>query len=149
MKNILKIIKNKIVEFKKEYPVLLFFVFSNFLNALILRLLTSRSFLFRATLIDFGYVALFGFIALFLNNKTRRVYYRIFSFVFVAICIINSIYYNYYSSFVSVSLISTSVFLKDVSDAMADMAMKATDWIYLWQFVGLFIVLRKNKLKAV
>mgnify|MGYP003297294173 CR=1 FL=1 len=62
----------------------------------------------------------------------------------VAICVINSIYYNYYTSFVSISLLATSVFVKDVGDAVVDFAIQAKDWVYLWQFIGLFIVIKKS-----
>ena len=88
---------------------------------------------------------LIGALSMFIKGKGKNVYYVIFSFIMVALCVINSIYYNYYSSFVSVSLISTSVFVKDVGDAVVDLAIKLTDGIYFWQLIGLFIVFRKKK----
>ena len=99
MKGNISIVENikKIVhEIITNYSILVFFVISNFINALLLRLLTSRTFFFRATLIDLGFVLLLGMISLFLKKRTRNTYYAIVSFLLVAICIINSIYYNYY-----------------------------------------------------
>ena len=147
MKGNISIVENikKIVhEIITNYSILVFFVISNFINALLLRLLTSRTFFFRATLIDLGFVLLLGMISLFLKKRTRNTYYAIVSFLLVAICIINSIYYNYYSSYVSVSLISTSIFVKDVGDAVIDFAVKISDGIYLWQFIGLYMVIKKK-----
>ena len=90
------------VKIKKDYPILAFFVLSNFINAMILRLSTTGSFKFRATVIDFGFVMLIGVLSLFFKEKGRKRYYIIMSIVLVIICLVNSIYYNYYDSFVSV-----------------------------------------------
>ena len=138
---------NKIIEFlkkiKKDYPVLVFFVIANFLNAILLRLFTTGSFGIRATFIDLGFVILLASLSLVIKKKGRNLYYVLTSLFMVACCVINAIYYNYYTSFVSASLLATSVFVKDVGDAVIDFAIKPTDWIYLWEFIGLYIVIKK------
>ena len=143
--NEIKNIKDIIVKFRKKYSLLIFFVISNFINAMLLRLFTTQTFYIRATLIDLGFVMLLGVISLFFKNKSRRIYYGIVSFLLVLICVANSMYYNYYSSFVSVSLFSTSVFLKDVADTLVDFAIKPSDFIYIWQFVVILFMMRKKK----
>ncbi len=132
---------------KNDYPVMIFFTISNFINALLLRILTTGSFSIRAFLFDMGFVLLLGSLSMLVKKKNRNIYYIVVSFIMVACCIINSIYYNYYNSFVSISLLATSVFVKDVGDAVVDFALKASDWIYLWEFIGLYIVIKKNKNK--
>ena len=138
-------IKKNWNEFRKKYPLLLFFIVSNFVNALLLRLFTTQTFYIRATLMDLGLVLIAGILSLFLKNKSRRFYYGFMSFIFVFICVANSMYYNYYNSYVSVSLISTSVFLKDVADTMVDFAMRPADFLYIWQFILMLIMLKKKK----
>ena len=142
----LRDLKKKTQKIIKEQPLFTFFVIGNFINGVLFRLLTTGNFALRALLIDLGFVLLLGVLSLFIKKeKTRRVYYIIATFILIATCIINSMYYNYYASFVSVSLISTSVFLKDVGDTVTSLVMQPKDWIYLWVLVGMIILLRKKK----
>ena len=129
----------------KNNPVIITFILGNFLNAILLKAFTTGKFLFRAMIIDFGFVVGLTALSFLIKPKRRIHYYYIASLFMVAICVINSIYYNYYASFVSASLLATSVFVKDVGDAVSEFAIKITDWIYLWIFIGLFIVNKKSK----
>ena len=152
LKNI-KFTKLKNIKFKKivdncfkwikNNVVAIFFAFGNFLNAILLILLTTGKFLFRAMLLDFGFVFLLVAFSFLIKPKKRIYYYYVTSFLMVAICVVNTMYYNYYASFASVSLLATSAFAKDMGDVVSEFAMKTTDWIYLWIFVGLFIVNKK------
>jgi len=139
-------IKQFITKLKKNYQVVLFFLIGNFLNAILLRIFTTGHIGFRALFFDFSFVLFLSGIS-FLFKKKQVAYYYLTTILMVIICIINSIYYNYYGSFVSVSLLATSVFVKDVGDAVIDLALRITDLIYLWTIAGLFIVLRKNNKK--
>lgn len=139
-KNVLKCVD----EIKKN-PLLIMYVFGNFLNALLLKLFTTGKFLFRAMILDFGFVIILASLSFLFKPKKRVHYYYLTTLFMVAICIINSIYYNYYASFVSASLLATSVFVKDVGDAVSEFAIKVTDWLYLWIFIGLYIINKKHK----
>lgn len=141
----LKGVKKNLKKMINNQPIFFFFVGSNFINGILLRLLTTGTFAFRALLLDFGFVLSIGLISLLMKRKTRRIYYVIMSILLVATCVINSIYYNYYASYVSVSLISTSVFLKDVGDTVTALAIQAKDWIYLWEFIGIGLLLKRKK----
>ena len=141
--NFKKIVSNFIVFFRNN-PLVIFYVLGNVFNGLLLRLITTGHFEVRALFFDFAFVILFASFS-FLIRKSRRIkYYYITTFLMVAICIINSMYYNYYASFASVSLLSTSVFVKDMGDVVTEFAIKITDWIYLWIFFGLYFVNKKK-----
>ena len=129
----------------KKYPVLLYFIISNLINGLLIRLLTLGSFCFRAVFFDITIVFLLSGISLLIKKGSRNIYYVITSLIMVFICVVNSMYYNYYSSYVSVSLLATSVFALDVADAVVDFAIKTKDFVYIWQLIGLFICIRKYK----
>lgn len=144
MKIKFKKIVDLFVNIKNNYPVTLLFTVGNFINAIVLRLFTTGSFGIRALFFDFTFVMIMTGISFLIKKRNRTVYYFLATLFMVAICIINSIYYNYYESFVSASLLATSVFVKDVGDAVVDFALKATDWIYLWIFIGLFLVVKKT-----
>lgn len=149
MKKILKIIKDTFIDIKKNRPVLLFYVVANFINGVMIRFITTGTFAIRAMFFDLGFVMVLGSLSLLIKKKNNRIlYYYLTSLYMVACCVINAIYYNYYSSYVSISLLATSVFVKDVGDAVLDFAIKPTDWIYLWVFIGLYIVIKKSKDKG-
>lgn len=133
------------INFKDKYPVLSFYIISNFINSILLRLFTTGSFLIRPLFFDLGIVLLFGALSFFVKKDKKNIYYILTSILLIAICIINSMYYNYYNSFVSVSLLATSVFVKDFGDVIVDFALNLKDWTYLWQIIVLILVIIKNK----
>ena len=143
-KEIFKKLFNDMVLFFKNNPVIVVYFFGNLINALVLRLLTTGSIGGRAIFFDAFFILVLLSLGFLIKKKSRLVYYYFTTLIMVAICVINSIYYNYYASYASVSLLATSVFVKDVGDAAIAFALKITDWVYLWIFVGLFIANKKN-----
>lgn len=141
--------KNKIldiiIKFKNENPVITLYIVGNFLNTILLRLFTTGKFQVRSIFFDLSFVLLLTGLSFLISKKKRNIYYSVTTVIMVIICTTNSLYYNYYSSFISVSLLATSVFVKDVSDAVVDMVVRLCDLTYLWIFVGLFLVMRRNK----
>ena len=145
MKRKIERIKMGLKKVKDDYPVLVFYILANIINAMLLGIFSMGSFSIRALLFNIGYVLIMGSFSFLIKKKNRNIYYWITSFYMIACCIVNVMYYNYYSSFVSVSLLATSVFVKDVGDAVVDMVVRPTDWLYLWEFIGLYIVIKKSK----
>ena len=141
-------IKKSITDFIKENHIASFFLISNLLNAIILRLFTTGHFGLRAMFFDLSFVLILTAIS-FLLKKRQILYYYIATLLMISICVINSIYHNYYASFVSVSLLATSVFVKDVGDVVIDFALKATDWLYFWALIGLYIIVKRNNKKVI
>ena len=133
---------------KNDYPITLLYFFGNFINAILVRLFTTRHFYVLSIFLDLGIVLVLTSFSFLVNKKRRRIYYGITTFLMVFTCLANSLYYNYYNSFVSVSLLATSVFVKDVGDAVVDMVMRPCDFSYLWLFVALFILCRRKKEKT-
>ena len=144
MRKIIERIKIGFRKIKKDYPVLLFYIIANIINAILLGIFSTGNFSIRALLFNIGYVLIMGSFSFLIKKKNRNIYYFLTSFYMIACCVVNVMYYNYYSSFVSVSLLATSVFVKDVGDAVMDMVIRPTDWIYLWEFIGLYIVIKKS-----
>ena len=141
----IKKVKSFILNFGKDYPVLSFYIISNFTNSILLRLFTTGNFKIRPLFFDLGVVLLFAALSFLVKRNVKKIYYIVTSILFLAICIVNSIYYNYYSSFVSVSLLATSVFVKDFGDVIVDFALNVKDWLYLWQILGLILIMIKYK----
>lgn len=148
-KNKIVKVKNFIVNFNKNYPVLSFYIISNFINSILLRLFTTGSFQIRPLFFDLGIILLFASLSFLIKKGGKNSFYVITSILFMAICIINSIYYNYYTSFASISLLATSVFVKDLGDAVVEFALNVKDWIYLWQIIGMILMIIKHSNKEV
>ena len=148
--DIKKFMKKHYVNFFKEVPLLFCFIITGLLNTLLLRVVTVGNFLyFKPLLADLGMIfILSSFMFLFKTDKKRQRYLVILSIVSAIVCIINSIYYTYYSSFASVSLLATSTFVVDVGDAVVEKVLSITDLLYLWQpiFVYYYYV-KENKKK--
>ena len=131
--------KEKLQKYLKNNILLLYFVMSSLINSTIVRLtILDKSYSLKPVLIDLGVILLISSFSYFIKPKSRIKYLAIWSFIFVAICIINAHYYGYYSSFASVSLLATSTFVVDVSDAVIKDVLKIEYFLYLWQFIGLF-----------
>ena len=116
-------IKDKIVGFNyKEYAstniLFISFIIVNLANAMLLRFFTVKNyFAIKPVLADLAVILLFGsFVYLFKAKKQFR-YLMVITFLFTLICIINSLYYTYYMSFASFSLIAVSLTVVDVGTA--------------------------------
>lgn len=138
------IMRKKMIPWICEHQTSNLFVFGNFLNAILLRLFTTGAFQLRSIFFDMAVIMLLLGISLIVKKKRRNAYYWIATFLMITTCVTNSLYYNYYSSFISVSLLATSVFVKDVGDAVMEMVIRPCDLTYLWLFVAMFVVRRKH-----
>ena len=94
-------------------------------------------------LVDLGFLILVSLLSLLIKKEKRIRYFITLSIIFNIVCIVNSIYYHYYSSFASISLIANITFASDVSDAIVENVLKAVDLIYIWQTITLVIIYKK------
>ena len=134
-------IKNKIVNFNyKEYVntnrQFIAFVISNLINSTLLRFFTVHNyFAIKPVLADLAIILLFGSFVYLFKAKKQFTYLMVISFLFTLICIVNSLYYTYYMSFASFSLIAVSLTVVDVGDAVVKNVLQFKDFIFLWQLV--------------
>lgn len=148
MKNGKEKIKKLLKIIKKDYPVETFFIISNLINGLIIRIVTVKNGLFISPLlVDLGFLILVSLLSLLIKKEKRIRYFITLSIIFNIVCIVNSIYYHYYSSFASISLIANITFASDVSDAIVENVLKAVDLIYIWQTITLVIIYKKTNKK--
>ena len=155
-KNILKKI-DKIKNFFKEHyivffqkvPLLFCFVITSLLNTLLLRIITIGNFTYLKPLfMDLGMILIFSSLMfLFKKEKSQKKYLVGLSIFTTIVLIIHSVYYTYYDSFASISLLATSAFVVDVGDAVVKKVLKLTDLLYLWQPVFVYFYYMKEKKK--
>ena len=130
--------------------MLFYFMVTALFNTLLLRILTVGNFLYLKPLFaDLAMLFIFAsFMFLFRKEKKKKKYLVVLSFVTTIICIIHSIYYTYYDSFASVSLLTTATFLGDVGDAVVEQALDFSALLYLWQPIFMWSCYFSDKKKA-
>lgn len=142
-----KDLKKNLLNIKENYSLIIWFVLTNTINGLFLRLITIRTGLkVSAIMMDAGILIILSLFSLLFKSKKKRIKYLFIMTIFMTlICLVNSLYYHYYSSFASISLLSTAVFVKDVSNAVFEHILKPLDLIYIWQPIFFYLYYRKNK----
>ncbi len=122
--------------------LVLLFVFSSVLNAFLLRAFTVK-FEFsqiKPLMADIALVLFWTVFSYFFKKpKKQFIYLMILSFIFVVLCVSNSIYFTNYKSFISVSLISTASQLTGVMNAVTENIMEAKDLIFIWQLPAMIV----------
>lgn len=136
-------------EYAKNNVLFLTFVITCVLNSTLLRFFcinsTENYVAISPILADLSIVIIVGGLGYLLKPKNRFGYYLGFSIFFAAICLINSIYYSYYTSFASVSMLSLTQYVGDVGDAVVEQVIHFKDFIYI---IGpILIVLVNMRLK--
>lgn len=143
---------NMIREIIKNNVLFSVFVISMLVNTIMLRFFTIHTLenvlFLKPVLSDLTVILLFGAIGFLVKEKNRFFYYMVVAIIMTALCVINSIYYTYYTSFASISLLSTSKYVVAVGDAVVKNVFKIQDFSYLWAILALIIVqirLKKTK----
>lgn len=131
----LKELVKKIKQYFFENKMFVLFVFLNVLNGFLLRYFTlgekTNIFDFRPLLADFSFVVIVGAFSYFMKKKTKFVYLFLLTLIMSIICMINSSYYTFYTSFSSISLLSTAKFITAVGDAVVENVLQPKDLIYI------------------
>ena len=129
-----------------EYRLLCYFIISSIINATMLRCFTVFNyFAIRPFIADLAIIFLLSSISLLIKDKNKNKYFVILTIISVFMFVVNSMYYTFYKSFASVSLLSTSVFVVDVGDAIVENVVQLKDLVFIWQFIGLIVIIKYEK----
>lgn len=161
MNNLIKNVKDFINKAKTEHLIreyfkdnVLFFTFviTSVVNSTLLRFFcmhTVENFLsWKAVLADTVVVTAIGAFGYLFKPKNRFSYYLGFNIFLTAICIINSVYYTFYTSFASVSMLSLTQYIGDVGDAVVENVLQLKDMVYIMSPIILTIVHLRLKKKS-
>lgn len=145
----LKIIYGKILRSFKKYfctnILFLTYVLTSVMIGILLRINTlGNTFSVKALICDFTLVILIGSFGYLIKPKHQFKYFFGLSIFYTFLCVINHIYYTFYMSFVSVSLLSTLSMLGEVSDSVTS-RLKLIYFIYLLAPIIMLVV---NKVLA-
>lgn len=147
MKKVVNMVKENF-KIAKKNNLMFLFVVTSLINSLLLRGLTSgKIFSLKALFVDLSLLFILSYVSIYIKPKRRFIYFLIIEIIFTLTCIINSIYYTYYSSYASISLLATSIFIKDVGDAVVENVFQIKDLIYILPF-AFFIIIYKKRIKG-
>ena len=158
-KKYLKKVKKEhlIKQFFHNNMLVIVFVFACVLNSTLLRFFCMHSLenylSFKAILADTIVATFIASFSYLFKPKNRFAYLLSFNIFLTAICIINSIYYTFYTSFASVSMLSLTQYIGDVGDAVVENVVQLKDIVYIIGPLLLIIVhiglKRKNHYKKI
>lgn len=128
----LKTITKKIKNFIKDNQLLSIYVLISLLMTLLLRILTVKDFLsYKPLVTDLGLITILGsFIFFIKREKKKYLYLQILLCFYTLVCIINDIYYSFYSSFASITELSSLGQAKTVAGSFFE-RLSITQFIYI------------------
>ena len=141
MKTYFNIFKTKSQAYFATNIMFVAFIAANLLNATMLRFLTVGKILaIKPILADTAILLIIGAFAYVIKPKKQYIYFLVWTIFLTIICVANSMYYTYYMSFASVSLLSTSVFIVDVGDAVVEQVLNIKDFVYAYAPILLILL---------
>ena len=124
-----------ISKYLKNNVLFVTFVLTCLLNSTLLRFFTMHTMenylSIKPILADLTILVIVGSFGYLVKKKNRFSYYMIFEIFFTAICMINSVYYTFYTSFASVSMLSLTQYITSVGDAVVENVLQIKDLVYL------------------
>ena len=141
-----------IKKYIKENSLFLTYVFTGVLSSTLLRFLSMHlleNYLsIKPILADTAIIVFVGAFGYLLKPKNRFGYYLFFDILFSALCMINSVYYTFYTSFASVSMLSLTQYIASVGDAVVENVLQLKDIVYVFSpiiLIAVHIKLKKSK----
>jgi lipoteichoic acid synthase len=133
-----------IKEYFKNNKLFVTYVLTCVINSTLIRFFTINTLenylSFKAILADLTIIVLLGSFSYFFKPKNRYNYLMFLEIIFTIICTANSVYYTFYTSFASVSMLSLTQYIGQVGDAVVQNVFQLKDLIYLLGPIALFIV---------
>lgn len=90
---------------------------------------------FKAIIADLAVVTIIGSFSYLFKGRKRYTYLLFWTTIFTAICVINSVYYTFYTSFASVSMLSLTQYIGQVGDAVVENVLQLKDLLYLIPYI--------------
>ena len=114
-----KSVTNYIKKFVKNNILFISYILLSVITEIFLRISTvGGHFYIKALYADLAVVLLLGSFGYLFKPKNRFTYYFILLFFYVGLCVANIIYYQFYTSFISVDLFATASMISQVDDSL-------------------------------
>ena len=127
------IMKNskRVVSYLVTNRLFIIYVLFALTETIIIRANTIKNvFDYKPFICDLALIIIIGSFAFFIKPNKRYKYYRNWLIIYTLMCVINSIYYIFYTSFVSFSLLTTVSQIETVGDSLIE-KFRVIDFIYI------------------
>lgn len=115
-------------------------------NSSMLRYFTVKNYFeIKPIVADIAIILFLSSFAYLFKPKKQITYFMTISIILTIICFVNSVYYTFYDSFASVSLLVTSLQAKDVGDAILKNILQVKDFVFLLQPAIIYFVYKNLK----
>lgn len=130
----------KVKNYVSSNVLFLSFAITSLINGMLVRHFSVGGMLtYDPIMADLVFILVVGSFGYFIQPKHQFRYYFLMSIILTLICFMNSVYYNNYVTYASLSMISMSSQLGDVSSALSEI-FELTDLLYLIGPLVVFIV---------
>lgn len=133
--NILKKIRKKVAQYLSTNRLVLTFILFSLAETILIRKFTLDVLKFEPFICDLGLLIVIASFGYLFKPKKQFGYFFTWLIIITVICVINSVYYVFYNSFASFSLIVELQFVGEVGDSLTE-KFRIIDFIYvLFPFV--------------
>ena len=141
--NLLKKVRKKVSKYLSTNRLFITFVIFSALETVLVRNYTIKNtFDYKPFICDLAIIIIIGSLGYFIKPKKQFRYYFIWLVIFTTMCVVNSIYFVFYNSFASFSLLSELGLVGAVGDSLVE-KFRVKDFIYII-FPVLYILLHVN-----
>ena len=141
---------HNIKNYVKNNSLFVVYVLISLISTFILRLLTTKEVFNHEPLVtDLGLITIFGsFVFLIKKDNKKYLYLQILLCFYTLICVINDIYYSFYTSFASITELSSLGQAKTVAGSFFE-RLSITQFIYLLAPIIFYLYYRYRKHKNI
>ena len=138
-----KKVRKKIVQYISTNRLSISFMVLSMIETTLFRyFIFGNPWQFMPCTIDFAIILIIVSISYFIKPNKQYNYYLIWSIIITLMCIINSVYYSFYMSFASFSLLASLSQVRTVTDSLTE-KFRFIDFIYL-AFPVIFYLIHKR-----
>lgn len=140
---LVKKVRKKIVEYISTNRLSISFMVLSMIETTLFRyFIFGNPWQFMPCTLDFAIILIIVSISYFIKPSKQYNYYLIWSIILTLMCIINSVYYSFYMSFASFSLLASLSQVRTVTDSLTE-KFRIIDFIYL-AFPVIFYLIHKH-----
>ena len=142
-------VKESTIKYISKNQLLLLFIIFNLINVISLELSTIGVITIRGLISNILILLILGSFSLLIKDKHKFKYYIIITFILAILHVINSMYYAFYETYATVSLLKTSTQIVDVGDAVAENVINMPSFLFLIipiVFIISYLLLKKKNL---
>lgn len=140
---LVKKVRKKIVEYISTNRLSISFMVLSLIETTLFRyFIFGNPWQFMPCTLDFAIILIIVSISYFIKPSKQYNYYLIWSIILTLMCVINSVYYSFYMSFASFSLLASLSQVRTVTDSLTE-KFRIIDFIYI-AFPVIFYLIHKH-----